>query len=63
MGILINYLARFAFAAIGMTGTKLGPSRDQAFTSQKHQVGTKSGTKWGPSQTGREWATKGLQTP
>ena len=63
MGILINYPAGFAFAVIGMTGTKLGPSGDQVFHWKKHQVGTKSGTKWGPSQTGHESATKGSQTP
>ena len=39
MGILINYPARFAFAVIGMTGTKLGPSRDQVKILEKASNG------------------------
>ena len=55
---LIGCFAAFALETDEMAGTKQGLSRDQVLHWEKHQVGTKSGTKLGPSQTGRKGASR-----
>ncbi len=44
-------------------GTKKGPSWDQAPHWERHQVGTKSGSKLGLSQSGHKGAKRAKSNP